>query len=226
MPLWYAVRYTDYISPLLYDLNSARYFVKKIGTQKKKTLSSESISSASFTVMNMHAARFDTGSGPVYGIEATHWEATYGGASDDFGKHVQQTTDGGFIIAEETKSYGAGWYDVYLIKTDSSGNEQRSQTFGGRNWDRGYSVQQTADGRAVRARTLLLDRHESRSAHLGHDIPMTAPMGDYVYNAYVGHCFIVIINEEHFGFTVTPASRTTGPLEWNTVVDRGFNRDQ
>ena len=50
------------------------------------------------------------------------WEKTYGGPDFDCGIAIQQTIDGRLIICGETKSYGAGDKDVYLIKTDSRGN--------------------------------------------------------------------------------------------------------
>jgi hypothetical protein len=83
------------------------------------------------------------------------WSQTFGGSSGDFGQSVQQTSDGGYIIAGTTYSYGAGYKDVYLIKTDASGQEQWSQTFGGFANDMGRSVQQTIDGGYIIAGSTL-----------------------------------------------------------------------
>jgi hypothetical protein len=77
---------------------------------------------------------------------ADQWSNTYGGANPDSGYSVQQTSDGGFIIAGETESFGNGSYDVYLIKADAAGTELWRKTFGGDDWDWVYSVQQTSDG--------------------------------------------------------------------------------
>ena len=74
------------------------------------------------------------------------WSQTFGGTGHDYGRSIQQTTDGGYIITGYEKSFGNGDYDVYLIKTDENGNEQWSQTFGGEDVDGGNSVQQTNDG--------------------------------------------------------------------------------
>ena len=78
------------------------------------------------------------------GIE--DWRNTFGGSDNDYGYSVQQTSDGGYIITGYTESYGAGLDDVYLIKTDATGVEQWSNTYGGSDDDHGYSVQQTSDG--------------------------------------------------------------------------------
>ena len=74
------------------------------------------------------------------------WTKTYGGTGDDYGESVQQTIDGGFIIAGYGTSFGAGTWDFYLIKTDDIGNISWSKTYGGPNADYGHEVQQTSDG--------------------------------------------------------------------------------
>jgi len=81
----------------------------------------------------------------------TLWTRTYGGSYTDVGHSVQQTSDGGYIIAGETTSFGAGSYDVYLVRTDSDGDTLWTRTYGGTDPDYGYSVQQTSDGGYVAA---------------------------------------------------------------------------
>jgi hypothetical protein len=74
------------------------------------------------------------------------WYRTYGSSQTDWGWAVQQTFDGGYIIAGETTSYGAGSYDAWLVKVDENGREEWNRTFGGQMRDGARSVQQTAEG--------------------------------------------------------------------------------
>ena len=74
------------------------------------------------------------------------WSRTYGGSRRDEGHSVRQTTDGGYVIAGQTDSFGDGNDDVYLVKTDPGGNVIWSRTYGGSRRDEGRSVRQTTDG--------------------------------------------------------------------------------
>ncbi len=76
----------------------------------------------------------------------TVWDKTFGGSEDDWAHDVQQTSDGGYILAGITYSYGAGDRDAWLIKTDVNGIKQWDKTFGGSGGDGAFSVQQTSDG--------------------------------------------------------------------------------
>ncbi|MFZ0390267.1 MAG: T9SS type A sorting domain-containing protein [Calditrichia bacterium] len=74
------------------------------------------------------------------------WNKTFGGSGRDYGNSVQQTADGGYIVTGYTLSFGAGGDDLWVVKTDSDGNEEWSKTYGGGSSDVGYSVQQVSDG--------------------------------------------------------------------------------
>ncbi len=76
------------------------------------------------------------------------WSKTFGGINNDCAHSVQQTADGGYILAgwKDITTYGSGNSAALLIKTDSSGTQQWSKTFGGTNDDEAFYVQQTTDG--------------------------------------------------------------------------------
>jgi hypothetical protein len=81
------------------------------------------------------------------------WNKTFGGIDDDRAEAVQQTSDGGYILAGGTGSFGPGWSNVWLIKIDTNGNMQWNQTFGGTGGDWAESIQQTSDGGFIIAGT-------------------------------------------------------------------------
>jgi len=73
------------------------------------------------------------------------WAKAYGGAGDDFAYSIAETYDRGFVIAGETKSYGAGGSDILILRTDSMGTLLWARTYGGSLDDYAQSVVQTQD---------------------------------------------------------------------------------
>lgn len=74
------------------------------------------------------------------------WTANFGGSSNESGQAAIQLSDGDIVMIGSTYSYGAGDHDIYLIKTDSTGIVQWSQTFGGTGTEYGYDLVETSDG--------------------------------------------------------------------------------
>ena len=79
------------------------------------------------------------------------WQKSLGGSSGDFARSVQQTTDGGYIVAGETYSNDGnvsgyhGLWDYWIVKLDSSGIIQWQKCLGGNDSDEAHSIQQTSD---------------------------------------------------------------------------------
>ena len=74
---------------------------------------------------------------------------TFGGLSDDVlykPNSLLQTSDGGYLVLGRTQSFGAGSTDIYLLKTDFSGNLDWNKTFGGSSWESTTQVLETSDG--------------------------------------------------------------------------------
>jgi hypothetical protein len=80
------------------------------------------------------------------------WQNTYGGSYDDAAHSIQQTTEGGYIIAGETRSTSGqvknnhGGVDFWVIKLNANGQLVWQNTYGGSKDDEAYSVKQTPDG--------------------------------------------------------------------------------
>jgi len=74
------------------------------------------------------------------------WSKSYGGSGDDRSYGMKATNDSGFVLVGMTSSFGAGQFDVYVIRTDSDGNLEWSKTYGGLGADFGQSIELTSDG--------------------------------------------------------------------------------
>jgi len=141
------------------DNNQASLLIKQSGSLFQKTIggtgndygySIQQTSDGGYVITG-ETYSFGAGSYDVFVIKLDSsgnlsWAKTIGGTDDDYGYSIQQTSDGGYVITGATYSFGAGGYDVFVIKLNSSGNLSWAKTIGGTGNDSGYSIQQTSDG--------------------------------------------------------------------------------
>ena len=74
------------------------------------------------------------------------WQKTYGGSLMDVAYSIQQTVDGGYVVAGETSSFGAGNGDFWILKLNTLGNIEWQKTYGGSQREEVSFIQQTCDG--------------------------------------------------------------------------------
>jgi hypothetical protein len=127
------------------------YFCKAIGGKKADGgFSIIQTSDGGYAIAGTTGS-FGAGEADIYVIKLDangnlQWTKTIGGKDWDVGHSLIQTSDGGYAIAGETESFGAGGADVYVVKLDANGNLQWTKTIGGENTEKGRSLIQTSDG--------------------------------------------------------------------------------
>ena len=87
------------------------------------------------------------------------WETNLGGSNSDNARSIQQTIDGGYIVAGGSTSNNGdvggnnGEGDYWIVKLDNTGNLIWETNLGGSNSDYSSSIQQTFDGGYIVAGT-------------------------------------------------------------------------
>ncbi|HOY31027.1 MAG TPA: T9SS type A sorting domain-containing protein [Bacteroidales bacterium] len=114
------------------------------------------------------------------------WEKSFGGSSDDEAYSVQQTSDGGYIVAGYSNSNDGdvtgnhGSWDCWLVKLDSAGTLQWQRSFGGTGWEQAWSVRQTSDGGCVFAGFSASNDGDVSGNHLGSDDYWVVKLGNII----------------------------------------------
>ena len=112
----------------------------------------------------------------------TLWTRTYGGTGSDWGGFVQQTADGGYILAGDTYSFDDPDGDAYLIKTDGSGDTLWTRSYGGTEYDRAFHVlQMPDDGYLLTCRTQSFG-----DADMNGYLIRTSSTGDTLWTKVIG----------------------------------------
>jgi len=133
------------------DANGNLQWTKTIGGSENEEGNSLIQTSNGGYVIAGTTNSFGAGYADVYVIKLDangnlQWTKTIGGPGNEIGKSLIQTSDGGYAIAGATTSFGAGEWDVHVVKLDANGNLQWTKTIGGPKDDRGFSLIQTSDG--------------------------------------------------------------------------------
>jgi len=161
------------------------------------------------------------------------WSSVFGGSGDEAAYSVQETSDGGFIMAGYTTSYGSGGYDSWLVKTDAGGAYQWDATFGGAGLDLAYTVTQLPDG------GYALAGYTASSGAGGYDIHLvrTDGSGGLIWEEFYGgsqdDIAYSLAHTADGGYIITGYTSSQGPgpynlwllktdstgtMEWNKVL--------
>src|SRR5690242_18917259 len=73
------------------------------------------------------------------------WSKVYGGTGQEYFLTAAQTNDGGYIAAGTTQSFGAGGNDIFIVRTNSTGDTLWTRILGGAGFEEGACIIQTAD---------------------------------------------------------------------------------
>ncbi|MCX8530946.1 T9SS type A sorting domain-containing protein [Chryseobacterium luquanense] len=87
------------------------------------------------------------------------WQKSLGGYGYEEATSVQETSDGGYIVAGNSMSTDTmgdvmgnhGFYDYWVVKLNSSGNIQWQKNFGGSSYEYAGSIKQTLDNGYIMA---------------------------------------------------------------------------
>ncbi|RKZ32868.1 hypothetical protein DRQ33_05115 [bacterium] len=156
---------------------------------------------------------------PTDSVDAIEWSKAIGGVSDEYARSIVQTSDGGYVVAGVTKSFGAGIEDFFILKLTSSGSVVWSRTIGGTNYDEGYSVVQTSDGGYIIAGL-------TKSFGVGNDdlfIVKLNQIGSVEWSKTLGEVSFSwgsysIIQTSDDGYAITGLTNSLGAGDWDLFL--------
>jgi PKD repeat protein len=151
------------------------------------------------------------------------WQKCLGGSKADLTQSIQQTADGGYIVAGFTYSNNGdvsgnhGDWDYWVVKLNESGNLVWQKCLGGSRNDLAYSVLQTADGNYVVAGRTDSDNGNVRGNHGGNDywvvklgeINCTITAPDVVCSGSTGNVASTAESNAAYSWTITNGTITS-----------------
>ncbi|MFC2082189.1 FlgD immunoglobulin-like domain containing protein [Bacteroidota bacterium] len=176
------------------------------------------------------------------------WSKTFGDDGWEYANALLQSDDGGYLVLGYTTSFGSQEKDIYLVKTDASGNEVWTKRYGGINSETGRDISKTSDGGYIICGDsetnsngendlfiVKIDElgNETWSNHFGYSLPewgnsiIQTSDGGYIaagclYSSSTGNMDYYVIKIDVQGFQEWYKSYSGGPYDWaNAIVDAG-----
>src|SRR4030095_10226725 len=98
------------------------------------------------TTLSFGAGNYDIYIVKLSAAGSLEWTRTIGGTGFEYGYQIIQTSEGGYAIAASIESFGAGGYDAFIVKLNSSGQIVWDRSLGDTYDDNILSITQTTDG--------------------------------------------------------------------------------
>lgn len=112
------------------------------------------------------------------------WSKTFGSTIGiDWFAGVEQSADGGYVATGHTNSFGYGGYDIYVVKTTSSGDILWTKTYGSQLGESARAIKQTPDGGYIICGTATLDSVNNTLAVF---VVKTNAQGDTLWTKKIG----------------------------------------
>jgi uncharacterized delta-60 repeat protein len=160
---YFAVESTDRAGNQMVDDNNGEYYVFETLAPASKwaiTYGGDHLDEAFFVQQTSDGGyvvigstySFDTSRRELWTLKlnadgSVAWEKAYGESEEDVGCSIQQTSDGGFIVAGYTASFGSSLQDIWVLKLNYDGTIAWQKIYGEEDRSElAYSIQQTSDG--------------------------------------------------------------------------------
>ncbi len=134
----------------LLDIDGTVLWTKSVGGNLDDVGSAILQTSDSGFIIAGTTSSYGNGNSDVYLIKVngngdTLWTKTFGGSNFDYCNSMQTTFDGGFILAGQESSSGAGIAHIYMIKTNATGDTSWTRSFPMAAWTGAKGIVQTQD---------------------------------------------------------------------------------
>lgn len=154
------------------------------------------------------------------------WEKTYGGSGDDYGKSIVRNSEGHYVIAGSTTSFGPGPSNVWILKIDGNGTVLVNTTIGSDNHqDDALSVKMTNDGGYIVAGNEQSQGHSDVGLILKFNSTLSVQWTQTVGNDSSNIYFHAVTQASDNAYVLTGASLGPLRLTGKVLLMKTFGRE-